>query len=109
MHLESEERIRLIDEKTDGFIYMVSSASTTGAKSDLGDEQLRYFERITNMGLRNPTLIGFGISNRSTFERACNHASGAIIGSAFIKLLESEGASEEAIRKFVHDIKNLNQ
>lgn len=103
----SEDRIRLIDENTDGFIYMVSSASTTGAKSQIGDEQLRYFERIGEMTLSNPTLIGFGISNRATFERACSYANGAIIGSAFIKLLSSNGTDETAIKNFVKEIKNL--
>ena len=102
----SEERIRVIDDNTDGFIYMVSSASTTGARSEIGDSQRHYFKRIAEMGLKNPTLIGFGISNRETFKNAAAHANGAIIGSAFIKLLHAEGPDEQMIKKFIKDIKH---
>lgn len=101
----SESRIKEIDNNTDGFIYMVSNASTTGAKGDFSEEQLVYFDRIKQMSLGNPTLIGFGISNNSTYSQACEYSSGAIIGSAFIKFLESEGTSEDSIKKFVKDIK----
>jgi tryptophan synthase alpha chain len=86
-----EERIRKIDELTRGFIYMVSSASITGVKEGISAEQLAYFERIRGMNLKNPRLIGFGISNRETFETACKYASGAIIGSAFIKAVSNTG------------------
>ena len=102
------ERIRVIDNETDGFIYMVSSASTTGAKNGIGDEQISYFKRIRDMKLHNPTLVGFGISNRDTFQTACQYSNGAIIGSAFIRLLQENGASEEAIKNFIKEIKNLN-
>jgi tryptophan synthase alpha chain len=85
----SEERIRLIDEHTDGFIYMVSSAATTGAQQRFDEQKLSYFRRIDAMQLRNPRLIGFGISNRETLQAACANAGGAIIGSKFIALLKS--------------------
>ena len=97
----SEERIRLIDQNTAGFIYMVSSASVTGAKNTFGDENLRYFERVNAMNLNNPRLIGFGISNKPTFDAACENASGAIIGSKFISLLGSEKSPDEAVRKLI--------
>ncbi len=83
----SEERIHLIDDHCDGFIYMVSAASTTGARDRFNDEQLAYFKRINSMPLRHPRLIGFGISNEQTFSEACQYSSGAIIGSQFIKCL----------------------
>ena len=98
----STERIRQIDAASDGFIYMVSSASTTGAKAGFGKEQQEYFERIAGMELRNPQIVGFGISNASTFQSATQYAKGAIIGSAFIKMLEKEGV--KGIRPFVKDI-----
>lgn len=101
----SEKRIRLIDEHTKGFIYMVSSASTTGAKQDISTEQIEYFERIRTMNLKNPTLIGFGISNRDTFRRACQYANGAIIGSAFIKMLAQSTNLVEDIKTFVRSVK----
>ncbi|MCD8186646.1 MAG: tryptophan synthase subunit alpha [Rikenellaceae bacterium] len=87
----SEERIRQIDRDTSGFIYMVSTASTTGVKEAFDEKTVAYFRRIDQMGLRNPRMIGFGISNKPTFRAACQYASGAIIGSAFIRsLAESE-------------------
>ncbi len=102
----SEARIREIDAHTEGFIYMVSSASITGAKAGISDTQTAYFERIAAMQLKNPRLIGFGISNRSTFVQACQHARGAIIGSAFIKLLAESPADilPQRIANFVHDL-----
>lgn len=102
----SEERIRKIDQLTSGFIYMVSSASVTGAKSSVSDQQEVYFERIKKMNLKNPLLIGFGISNRITFEKACDNANGAIVGSAFIKMLGSTDNLEAGITQFVQRIKN---
>lgn len=101
----SEQRVREIDENSSGFIYMVSSASITGAKKDISDEQIRYFERIQNMKLRNPRLIGFGISNQETFQLASRYAEGAIIGSAFINLLTNSQALESDIIQFVKSIK----
>lgn len=100
----SEERLRLIDEYTSGFIYMVSSASVTGAKSAFSDVNLDYFRRVNAMQLKNPRLIGFGISNRETYEAACREASGAVIGSKFITLLESEDSIEEAAKKLTEAI-----
>ncbi len=93
----SEERIRLIDEHTDGFIYMVSSASITGAQSAFGDAKLEYFRRIDDMKLRNPRMIGFGISNKQTLEAAQQYAAGAIIGSKFVTLLNQTGNADEAM------------
>lgn len=90
----SEERIRQIDDASEGFIYMVSSASTTGAKEGFGASQLQYFERIATMRLKNPQIVGFGISNSQTFGQATTHAKGAIIGSAFIKYLSQNGTSD---------------
>ena len=87
----SEERIRAIDHASDGFIYMVSSASTTGAKSGFGEEQQHYFERISSLQLTNPQIVGFGISNAETIQAAIKKAKGAIIGSAFIKHLTQNG------------------
>ena len=75
-----EARIRKVDELSQGFVYMVADSSITGAKSGIADRQLAYFERVDKLGLKNPRLIGFGISNRETFELACRYASGAIIG-----------------------------
>ena len=95
----SEERIRFIDEHTDGFIYMVSSASITGAQQSFGDAKLEYFRRIDDMQLRNPRMIGFGISNKQTLESAQSYAAGAIIGSKFVTLLRETGDAEEAVNQ----------
>ena len=83
----SEKRIREIDAHTDGFIYMVSSAATTGAQKDFDNRKQAYFKKIQDMNLHNPRMVGFGISNKQTFDAACSHASGAIIGSRFVTLL----------------------
>ena len=86
----SESRIKYIDSVSEGFIYMVSSASVTGGNSnEFGDRQQDYFKRISDMNLKNPQIVGFGISNKSTFEQATKFAKGAIIGSAFIKFLKN--------------------
>jgi tryptophan synthase alpha chain len=100
----SNERIRYIDSVSNGFIYMVSSASTTGAKTGFGNEQTQYFERIANMNLKNPQIVGFGISNNETFTQATKHAKGAIIGSAFVKHLTHN--SIDAIDRFTKSILN---
>lgn len=98
----SEERIRLIDQYTDGFIYMVSSAAVTGAQHDFNEQKQAYFQKIEAMQLRNPRMIGFGISNRQTFETAAAHASGCIIGSKFVVLLdEARGNAEEAAERLM--------
>lgn len=102
----SEERIKHIDSISDGFIYMVSSASTTGAKSSISTDQEAYFERVNAMNLKNPRLIGFGISDNETFKKAASQAAGAIIGSAFIKLLGASQNLEGDIKAFVSRVKN---
>lgn len=94
----TEDRIRFIDEHTDGFIYMVSSASTTGAQKSFDEAKQEYFERINGMGLRNPRMIGFGISNKQTLESSQRNAAGAIIGSKFVTLLdEADGDADKAL------------
>ncbi|MDO1511874.1 tryptophan synthase subunit alpha [Maribacter confluentis] len=87
----SNERIAEIDKASNGFIYMVSTASVTGSKSGFGKEQENYFERIAAMNLKNPQIVGFGIKDKETFTQATKTAKGAIIGSAFIKFLTSSG------------------
>lgn len=94
----SEERIRFIDGHTDGFIYMVSSAATTGVQKSFDGEKEAYFKRVNGMNLRNPRMIGFGISNRQTLETAYNNASGAIIGSRFVELLDRLGNPHDALQ-----------
>ena len=103
----SDERIKQIDAISEGFIYMVSSASTTGAKSGISTDQETYFKRIDDMNLKNPRLVGFGISDRESFIKASNGASGAIIGSAFVKLLGNAKNLREEIVGFVKSIKGL--
>lgn len=93
----SEERIRLIDEHTDGFIYMVSSTSTTGAQSSFDEAKQTYFSKINAMNLKTPRLIGFGISNKSTLQSAQANSNGAIIGSKFITLLKESPNIDAAI------------
>lgn len=92
----TEERIRLIDENTNGFIYMVSSAAVTGTQSSF-DSRIDYFNRINSMNLKNPRLIGFGVSNKATLDTVNQYASGAIIGSAFIKALEETQNVEKGV------------
>lgn len=93
-----DERIRFIDANTDGFIYMVSSASITGTQKEFDEQKQAYFQRINQMQLRNPRMIGFGISNAQTLKAANDNASGAIIGSKFVTLLnESKGNADIAL------------
>jgi len=99
----SAERINFIDSVSNGFIYMVSSASVTGSQSGFGDEQTAYFKRIADMNLKNPQIIGFGISDNKTFTQATQYAKGAIIGSAFIKFLTENGI--KSITDFVKKIR----
>ena len=98
----SDARIRAIDEASNGFVYLVSSASTTGAKTGL-DHAQEYFERIAKMSLKTPQIVGFGISDSHTFNQATKHANGAIIGSAFIKNLTANGI--DGIDSFVSSIR----
>ncbi|WP_026464869.1 tryptophan synthase subunit alpha [Adhaeribacter aquaticus] len=100
-----EERIRKIDNLTNSFIYMVSSASTTGNKVGGDEKQIQYFERIQSLKLQNPKLIGFGISDRGSFELACKYAEGAIIGSAFIKVIQEKENLEQNIEKYIREVK----
>lgn len=98
----SDERVRFIDSISKGFIYMVSSASVTGSSSGFGDAQTDYFKRIANMDLKNPQVIGFGISDHETFKLATTYAQGAIIGSAFIKDLSKNSINN--IENFIQSI-----
>jgi len=100
-----DQRIREIDSHTNGFVYMVSSASVTGSTNGKAVTNTDYFQRVGQMGLRNPGMIGFGIHNRDTFSQACNHARGAIIGSAFIKALAQEDSLQQNIQTFIQSIK----
>jgi len=100
----SESRIRQIDDASTGFIYMVSSSSTTGAGKKVEDFQQDYFERIQNMNLKNPQIIGFGISDKATFVNACKYASGAIVGSAFVKALSESADIASAISDFTNEL-----
>jgi tryptophan synthase alpha chain len=99
------ERVLQIDELSSGFIYMVSSNSITGGNNPIS-RQKAYFERIKTMNLKNPALIGFGVSNNETFNTVCKYANGAIIGSAFIRHLRAHGADKESILQFINSIKN---
>jgi len=100
----SEERIRLIDDYTEGFIYMVSSASTTGARKNFGQREQSYFKRIQNMGLRNHCLTGFGISNHETMETAQEYSAGAIVGSKFLSILTESASPEMAVKELMTNL-----
>lgn len=102
----SEERIRQIDTASHGFIYAVSASSTTGAKGDFAPEQVAYFERLKKLKLKNPYLIGFGISNHHTFAQASQHSAGAIVGSAFINLLKNSKDLTTDISGFVKSLRS---
>jgi tryptophan synthase alpha chain len=99
----SDARIKEIDQASDGFIYMVSSASTTGATKGFGSAQKNYFERIAALNLNNPQIVGFGINNAETFQQATQSTAGAIIGSAFIKHLTKYGV--DSIHDFIKTIR----
>lgn len=100
----SEERIRKIDSYTKAFIYVVASASITGAKGEISNAQIAYFEKIKAMNLKSKLIVGFGISNHNTFQTVCNYTNGAIIGSAFINNLKENGTKK--IDAFVTSILN---
>lgn len=102
----SEDRIRFIDDNTDGFIYMVSSAAITGAQKSFDDAKQEYFRRINAMNLRNPRMIGFGISNKQTLEAAQSNAAGAIIGSKFVTLLNESKDADEALDKLFEALRS---
>lgn len=101
----SEERIREIDANTSGFIYMVSSAAVTGTQSSF-ERQRDYFNRINAMNLKNPRLIGFGVSNKATKEMVFEYSSGAIVGSAFIKAINETGDVEKAVEVLLEKLNN---
>lgn len=101
----SEERIRSIDAVTDGFIYAVSASSITGAKGKFERQQLDYFDRLHKMNLKNPYLIGFGISNHETFATASKYGAGAIVGSAFVDLLKNSNDLNTDITRFVKSLR----
>jgi tryptophan synthase alpha chain len=96
----SEERIRKIDGLSSGFIYMLSASATTGKNLQVSDTTTDYFARVAAMGLNNPTMIGFGISSKETFDKACQYANGGIIGTAFVKSLKA-GETEKNITEFM--------
>ena len=100
----SDERIEKIDSISDGFIYMVSSSSITGSKDSFSSKQLEYFDRIEKMNLKTPRITGFGVGNKETFNAAVSYSKGAIIGSAFIKNIESKGV--ESIADFISSIRS---
>lgn len=102
----SEKRIRQIDDATDGFIYAVSASSTTGAKKGFDPEQENYFKRLQSLHLKNPFLIGFGISDYQTFSKASEYGAGAIVGSAFITMLKNSKNPENDILKFVQNLRS---
>jgi len=99
----SEKRLRKLDELSSGFLYAVSSSSTTGGNTQMADIS-EYLERLQAMNLKNPVLVGFGIKDKATFEAACAHANGAIIGSAFIKVLGNAKDLEEATKQFLQGV-----
>ena len=98
----SDERIRLIDANSNAFIYLVSTASVTGSRNSFDESQMNYFERIANMNLKNPQIIGFGISNKTTFQQATKHQKGAIIGSSFIQYISKNGI--HSVESFINNI-----
>lgn len=102
----SEERVRFIDDNTDGFIYMVSSAATTGAQKEFDAQKQAYFAKINAMQLKHPRMIGFGISNRQTLESAQANAAGAIIGSKFVSLLDEHKAPKPALDALFEALKD---
>jgi tryptophan synthase alpha chain len=96
----SELRIRQTDDLSTGFIYMVSSASTTGKTRTFNENQTDYFKRIASMKLKNPILAGFGIYNRKTKEQLFGYVQGVIIGSAYMRAIQSCNSIEEATFDF---------
>lgn len=93
----SDDRVKEIDANTSGFIYMVSSASTTGAQSSFDEQKQAYFRRIDSLNLKNQRMVGFGVSNKATFDAACANSRGAIVGSKFVKLLAEKPTIDEAV------------
>jgi tryptophan synthase alpha chain len=101
----SEKRIRYLDGLSEGFVYMVSSYSTTGVQNGFGKEQTDYFNRINEMKLKNPRMIGFGISDSETFSIASKYASGGIIGTAFVRMLLQDEGMDAKVGGFLREIR----
>lgn len=99
----SEERIKRLDALSSGFLYAVSSSSTTGNKKDFGAVE-QYLQRLQTMNLKNPVLVGFGVKDRESFTSVCNYANGAIIGTAFIKAIENTTDVQLATKEFLQSI-----
>jgi tryptophan synthase alpha chain len=99
------ERILYLDSISKGFLYIVSTSSTTGIKKGFDNSQTAYFEKIRDLILKTPALIGFGISDKSTFEQACDFSNGAIIGSAFIRALDEKGDITANTKRFIQFLK----
>ncbi|MEM7552127.1 MAG: tryptophan synthase subunit alpha [Bacteroidota bacterium] len=104
----SEKRIKEIDQISNGFIYLVATAGTTGARKGITEEQISYFKRINDLKLNNPGIVGFGISNHESFKTACKYSGGAIIGSAFINLLKESKNLKEDIDQFIKSIRGVS-
>jgi tryptophan synthase alpha chain len=100
-----DERILYIDSISKGFLYMVSTSSTTGAKNGFDNSRTEYFRRVNDLKLKTPGLIGFGISDKKSFDNSCNYSAGAIIGSAFIKALDDAGGINDNVGRFIRSLK----
>lgn len=101
----SDDRIKKADELSTGFVYVVSQSSITGKTGDISDAQQQYFDRINAMNLSSPSLIGFGIHDKKTYNVACTNSNGAIIGSAFIRALEGDESIEDKVGQFIQSIR----
>jgi len=101
-----EERIRFLDSHGEGFLYVVSSRSTTGARDTFSERQLAWFRRLREMGLQTPLVAGFGISNHTTFRQACRWLDGAIVGSAYVQALKDSADTENITKSFISSLKN---
>jgi tryptophan synthase alpha chain len=99
----SDERVKRLDKLSGGFLYAVSSSSTTGKDKNMNDVAI-YLQKLKNLELKNPVLVGFGIKDKQTFQTACDNANGALIGTAFIKALESDANVERATKNFLNEI-----
>jgi tryptophan synthase alpha chain len=99
----SEERVKKLDELSSGFLYAVSSSSTTGKDKNMNDVKV-YLQKLKKLNLKNPVMVGFGIKDKQTFQTACENANGAVIGTAFIKALENDADVKKATEKFLNEI-----
>ena len=102
------DRICSIDKISKGFIYMVSTSSVTGSKGNFSEDQMSYFKRVKELNLENPCLIGFGISDRETFNNTGKYARGGIVGSAFVKILGKNGYLDENINEFINGLRGVS-